>query len=226
MTNKQLKGWLLAKRESGESSLRAVFFTYEQGIVHCLCKGWRKSNKKTLLQPFVPLWIVLDERKGWNYAKQIEITGSVVRLEGSALFSGLYLNELIYYGLKPFDIHEELYAAYQSSLNLLSSVKGKLDVEAILRRFEWSLLNHCGYAPDFTLEARGMDAVRPEFYYQYIAGEGLYKAERGIPGKHILALAHDNLDDPETLKTAKYIMRKAIHHFLDGREIKSRALFL
>ena len=50
-------------------------------------------------------------------------------------------------------------------------------------------------------------------------------AQEGINGAHINALAQDKLDDVAVLGVAKRIMRRAIDHALDGKEIKARSLY-
>ncbi|KTD23706.1 DNA repair protein RecO [Legionella israelensis] len=220
-----LNGWLLFKRASGDSSVQATFFTREQGVISCLCKGWRAAKKKSILQAFVPLWLSIDERREWYYARRIEFSGPILELQGQALFSGLYVNELLYHALKPLDPAIKLYDAYQQTLMSLTCIQDKMALEAVLRRFEWILLEACGYAVSFAEEAGTLKAIKPGSFYQYVAGEGFYPAAQGIDGSYLLALAENNLECAETLRIAKYIMRKAISHLFDGREIKSRALF-
>lgn len=220
-----LNGWLLFKRPSGDSSVQATFWTREQGIIQCLCKGWRTGKKKSVLQAFVPLWLSVSERKGWWYVRHIEIAGPMLELKGQALFSAFYLNELLYHALKPLDADTKLYEAYQQTLMSLMAIHDKMALEALLRRFEWGLLSACGYAVSFAEEAGTLTPIKPQAFYQYVVGEGFYPAADGICGSHLLALADNNLECADTLKAAKYIMRKAISHLLDGREIKSRALF-
>ncbi len=225
MTTSTLNAWMLSKRGSGDTSLVVTFFTRELGIINCLYKGGRSANKQSILQPFTPLWLSIDERRGWYYIRQIESTAPVLEFTGTALFSGLYLNELVYHALKPVDAHETLFDAYQFSLNRMAHHQGKLLLEGHLRRFEWVLLNSCGYAMSFQHQARSYCPISPDNHYQFIAGEGFIQNAQGIPGSHLLAMAQDRLDHPDVLKTAKQIMRKAIDHLLDGRELKSRALF-
>ena len=226
MTAKSLQAWVLHKQWSGDTSARVSFFTRESGLIHCLCKGGRTPKKQSLLQAFTPLWVHVDQKYDRYFARTIESVASMLPLEGNSLFSGLYINELLYYVLNQGEADSQLFDIYTQTLNGLSLSSERLVLEPLLRRFEWHLLQACGYSFSFREDARTGDELIPEAYYQFIAGEGFILAKQGIPGEHILALACDNLDEITYLKSAKLIMGQAIDHLLDGREIRARALNL
>ena len=223
---KTLQAWLLHKQWSGDTSARVSFFTRELGLIQCLCKGGRTPKKQALLQAFTPLWVTIDDRHTLYYTKSIESISPMLHLEGNALFSGLYLNELLYHTLSPAYPDSELFNAYLTTLKGLVLTQDKAQIEALLRRFEWVLLKTCGYSFSFTHEARTGLLVQPHIYYQFITGEGFLAADIGISGADLLAIADNNLDKSQYLKSAKIIMRQAIDHLLGGREIKARSLFL
>lgn len=225
MTTKSLQAWVIHKQWSGDTSARVHFFSRELGLVNCLCKGGRTPKKQSLLQAFTPLWLSVEERYDRYYTRTIESISPMLHLEGNSLFSGLYINELLYYALKPIYSDVELFDAYLSTLNGLASTNDRLVIESILRRFEWALLKACGHSFSWTEEVRTGSILNKNTYYQFIAGEGFVASSKGIPGEHILALAEDNLNEVYYLKSAKQIMRQAIDHLLGGREIKARALY-
>jgi DNA repair protein RecO (recombination protein O) len=226
MTNQSLNAWLIHKQWSGDTSARAYFFTAELGLVNCLYKGGRTPKKQAVLQPFSPLWVQLAERNDFYYAQTVESTAPMLPLTGTSLFSALYLNELIYYALKSLAPEPELFQAYEFTLNHLSITEDQKAIEALLRRFEWTLLQACGQSFSLTHEAETGLLVTAEQKYRFIAGQGMVLSSKGIPGEHVLALASDDLTQAEYLKSAKIVMRQAINHLLNGREIKARALFL
>lgn len=225
MTAKSLEAWVIHKQWSGDTSARVTFFTRESGLLNCLCKGGRTPKKQSLLQPFTSLWLSVDERHGYYYTRTIESTAPMLHLEGNSLFSGLYLNELLYHALRPMDADSDLFDAYLLTLNSLTLTQERLKIEAFLRRFEWALLNACGHSFSLTEDARNGEDVIANAYYQFVAGEGVVLSNKGIPGEHLLALAEDNLDEPLYLKSAKIIMRQAIDHLIGGKEIKARSLY-
>ncbi|MFJ1268111.1 DNA repair protein RecO [Legionella lytica] len=221
-----IEAWVVHKQWSGDTSARVTFLTRDSGLVHCLCKGGRTPKKQALLQAFTPLWLTLDERYERLYMKTVESISPSLSLEGHALFSALYVNEILYYVLKPQAPDPALFDAYLYTLNGLTLAKERLVLEILLRRFEWALLKSCGYSFSLTYEARSGESIQMDKHYQFIAGEGFILSTRGIPGAHIFALAQDNLAEPGCLHSAKVIMRKAVDHLLGGREIKARALYV
>lgn len=222
---KSLEAWVLHKQWSGDTSARVRFFTRELGLVNCLCKGGRTPKKQALLQAFTPLWLAVDERHGYFYSRSIESNQPALPLAGDALFSALYVNELLYYVLRPMDTDEDLFAAYLQTVHGLAGTQDNQVIESLLRRFEWTLLQSCGASFSLTEAARTEEPIVSGLRYQLVAGEGFVVANKGIPGEHIVALAEDDLTDAQCLKSAKVIMRQAIDQLLGGREIKARALF-
>ena len=225
MTSRSVQAWVIHKLWSGDTSARVSFFTRELGLIQCLCKGGRTPKKQSLLQAFTPLWVSVDERYERYFAQTIESVAPMFYLQGISLFSGLYVNELLYYALSPSSPVDELFNAYLTTLNGLALNSDRLAVEPLLRRFEWVLLKNCGYSFSFTQEACTGELIIPDHYYHFVAGEGFIAASKGIPGEHLLALSEDNLSEEAVLKSAKRIMRQAIDHLLGGREIQARNIF-
>jgi len=223
-TTEALAAWLLHKRPSGDSSVRVNFFTREKGIVVCLYKGGRTPKKQAILQPFSPLWLALDIRNDWHNLRTLEAVSPSLQLKGVSLFAALYLNELIYYALRPFDPHPDVYDAYQFTVQGLSATDDRLVIESLLRRFEWILLSACGY-PLSPFEADSNCSLVDQYCYRFIAGHGFVMDKNGFSGSSLLAIVHGEFEDVSILKPAKLIMRQAIDHLLSGREIKSRAFF-
>ncbi|HAU1190702.1 TPA: DNA repair protein RecO [Legionella pneumophila] len=226
MTTKSLNAWVIHKQWSGDTSARLKLFTKELGLISCFCKGGRTPKKQSLLQAFIPLWVGIEERYDQYYTRSIESTSSRLNLEGHSLFSGLYINELLYYTLSPDFPDPDLFDAYLFTLNGIALAREREAIEALLRRFEWALLKACGYTFSFLHEARTGELIVPGSHYQFVAGEGfILGGDKKIPGEHLLAIATDNLSEAAYLKSAKFIMRQAIDHLLGGREIKARSLY-
>lgn len=208
--------WLLAKTPSGDSSLRLHLLTRQHGIVSCFFKAGRTPKKQALLQPFLPLWLSFESRRDWQFARSIEASSAPLALSGRALFAALYVNELVFYAVKPFDPCPDLYDAYHYVLHGLSSMPEKLAMESLLRRFEWVLLASCGY--QLTLRDTAS-------WYRFVAGEGFVASAEGISAEIAHALVEGDFGQVGVLKTAKAVMRLAIDHLLSGRPLKSRQLF-
>jgi DNA repair protein RecO (recombination protein O) len=221
MVTNGLTAWILHKQNSGETSAWLIFFTREAGLLRCLCKGGRTPKKQALLQPFNPLWFVANKQ----YVQRIESIAQALQLQGDALFSGLYVNELLSHALVHEEPYPDLFDAYSETLHHLQTATNSLQLEATLRRFEWTLLQTLGYGMTLTHEVNNATVIHKDNYYQFIAGKGLIKAQTGFLGEHLLALAKDDLEDKHTLQTAKRLMRIAIHHLLGGVEIQTRKLY-
>lgn len=228
MINKSLHAWVIHKQWTGDTSARVNFFTRELGLVNCLCKGGRTPKKQSLLQAFTPLWLAVDERHDRFYARSIESTAPMLALQGDALFSALYVNELLQYILNPLYPLPDLFDAYILTLTSLEQTNDRMEIESLLRRFEWALLKSSGATFSLRHEAQGDRPISASNCYQFIPGEGFICSSnhKGIPGEHILALADDHLNEAGYLKSAKIIMRQAIDFLLGGREVKSRSLYL
>jgi DNA repair protein RecO (recombination protein O) len=220
-----LHAWVIHKQFSGETSVNVTFFTAERGLLTCLCKGGRMPKKQGLLQPFTPLWVFVNAYPNRIYTQRIENEAPTIPLAGEALFSGLYINELLYHALKTDSPNQPLFEAYLSTLKGLSLAENRQEIEPLLRRFEWMLLDASGYALSLTHEAKTGLPITAIKNYQFIEGLGLVNASQGLSGFHLLAMSQDNLTHPETLKVAKYLMRKAINYLLEGVEIQARKLY-
>lgn len=213
------EAWLLHKMPSGDTSARLSLLTREMGLVSCLYKGGRVSRKHAVLQPFIPLWLALDRKKDWAFVQSLENLSPPLALKGTALFAALYINELVYHSLKPEDPHPALYEAYQYTLNALADVSNQVVMEFLLRSFEWVLLRECGFALSIL---DGHDGFQQ---YRLVAGGGFVASDSGWPHNHICAIIQGDFSNVAVLKTAKRVMRQAVDHLLDNRELKSRQFF-
>ncbi|WP_419418839.1 DNA repair protein RecO [Legionella sp. D16C41] len=227
MTINSLNAWLLHKQPLGDTSLKVIFYSYEQGIITCVYKGGRLPVKQILLQPFTPLWVSFNQKANsqWRYIRQLENTALPLLLKGIALFAGLYVNELIYYLLDNAESQPTFYAVYEYTLQALAKSTERVEIEAILRHFEYRLLEICGYAFSYTHEAYSYELINLQKHYIFIAGQGFAPAKEGLLGSDIVAIGRGELNNKERLKIAKYIMRQAINHALEGRKLISRSLF-
>lgn len=227
METEALHAWILHKRNSGESSVNLTLFTAERGLITCLYKGGRTAKKQAMLQIFTPCWVFVKSYTNLVYVQKIEHQASAIPLQGDALISGLYINELLYRVSGADSPHQGIFEAYLSTLTGLALVQNRQETERLLRRFEWMLLQASGYSLSLTEEVQTGKKIMPEGYYSFIEGLGLVQTTgQGISGAAILAISRDDLTHPETLRAAKYLMRKAINHLLDGVELKVRRLTL
>lgn len=136
-----------------ESSLIAQMFSRDYGVVTLVAKGAKRpySALKPVLLHFQPLrlsWVGANEVKTLTGAE----LGGIHRLSGKAFMSAWYMNELLLRLLPPEYPHPALFDAYKLALQGLS--QPELRLVAVLRQFEWCLLQETGY---------GLDEVMPDF---------------------------------------------------------------
>lgn len=219
------RAWVLHKRPSGDTSVHVQFFTREHGIINALYRGGRLPRKQAFTQAFTPLWVSFDTRKDWFYVRRVESVAPMYTFPGKGLLAAWYVNEILCHAVKPADPDDALHTAYEKVLHDLSQSSTPLLIEASLRRFEWTYLTALGLNMSWTHEAKSHQAIQPQHYYGFVLGEGFSRQSEGISGAHLLAMAAGELSDPGVLKSVKWVMRRAIHHALDGKTIQTRALY-
>jgi len=182
----------------------------------------QKSNKKGLLQPFLPLRVVLKGKGQLKNLSRVETTQRSYSLAGNYVFCGFYMNELLVKLLGEHIECDELYEQYKQSLQALAA---KASVENILRHFEMTLLEELGQSFDFSPV---FESDTLWFYYMLEEGFIPVVEEMKIPKyhrEHILAIAQQQLDNENVLRTFKLLMRQVINHLLGGKPLNSRKLF-
>ena len=233
MTNQRINHepvFLLASAPWRESSLWVEVFSRRYGRVALLARSARKrqSELRGVLVPFVPVsasWYGSQELKTLHRAEWI---GGWPQPQGRALFSGLYINELMLKLTAREDPIPELYDALEA---VMRAVCVESSHTAALRRFEWALLTRLGFAPDLFHDGNG-EAIRAEETY-WLTPENavvpIEEAERFNPRNHGVAVGGDILiqlregdfTHPESLGQSLKITRLLIDNLLP-EGIKSR----
>jgi DNA repair protein RecO (recombination protein O) len=221
--------YVLHTRPYRDTSLLVELFSRSQGRFAAVARGARAGRRRggTRLQVFAPLAVSVTGRSSLKTLGQIEADGRAWPLQGRALFSGLYVNELLHRLLHHDDPHPTLFDAY---LGALARLSGSDDTEPALRSFEWQLLAELGYG--FALDRCGDsgDALLATATYRFDAEAGLVPARGGDPadrcfsGGVLLDLAAGSLDGAAR-QAAKRLSRLALRPLLGDRPLASRALF-
>lgn len=234
-------GWVLHRRAYGDGSFIVDCFGLHLGRFSAVIRGaGRKSRGGSAVgqaQPFTPLLLKTAGRGDLKTLHQLETTAAAVKLEGKALFKGLYINELLIRTLPRYDPHPRLFAVYG---DLLPKLIG--DDEQPLREFELTLLEELGYELIFAHDAEG-DYIDPQCDYGYQPSVGFIRKmfqdrqQAGpvdthvlkVSGEALLAIAtwrHGDyvLSDSES-QCLKRIIRLALAQQLGERPLKSRELF-
>lgn len=227
-------GFLLHARPFRDTSLIGEFFLRRQGRVSVLYRHLQKEGKQgakaRLLQPFGPLAVTFDGSQELKAGRMLEPAGASIFLKGTALFSGLYLNELLVRLLHREESSPDLFDHYR---NVLLDLQDGAD-EVPLRRFEQHLLQDLGYALVLHQDVAG-DPVLIQHWYLYEADSGLQplvqlprdpaRARLCFRGEHLLEIHRQQYEDTDVRSAAKRLCRLALAPHLGDRPLKSRELF-
>ncbi|MBE2897371.1 DNA repair protein RecO [Pasteurellaceae bacterium 20609_3] len=230
MSDTWQRGFVLHRSPYNESSLIVSLFTEHNGRMSVLAKGARgkRSNLKSLLQPFTPLLLRFTGKGDLKLLTKAEAAALALPLENTALFSGFYVNELLSRVLEPNTAYPQLFDDYLTCLTALCQAGER--VEPALRCFEFKLLRALGYGVDFTHCAGTGKPVEREMFYQYRAEKGFIASmldnQQRFQGAALLAFADLQFDSPEVLQAAKRFTRMVLKPYLGAQPLKSRELFL
>ena len=219
-----LPAFVLHSRPYKETSALVDFFTPE-GRQRAVLRGAR-GKAGSLARPFAPLELELRGRGELKNVARLESMGIAHWLQAQALYSGMYLNELLLRLLPTEDPHPALFEHYALTLQALAVDP---PLEPLLRAFEWRLLDELGYgfALDVDIAGRpiataGLYRLRPDAGLEPVAQlqPGLFQ------GADLLAMAEADWSSPGALAAAKRLMRQALAPHLGGRPLVSRELFM
>ena len=223
--------YLLHSRPYRETSLLLEVFTPDHGRVGLVARGARrpKSRIAGTLQPFNPLLVSWRGRGDLATLVSAETNGRPVILPGKRIISGLYLNELMMRLLHRHDPHTDLFSLYDGILRRLADTRSE---QRELRLFEKRLLDELGYGLVLDHEVEQGEAIDPAMVYEYILEKGPVpliwddgNAVITIRGSSLLSLANEMLDDEQSLKEIKQLLRTALSLYLGSKPLNSRRLY-
>jgi len=212
-------GYVLHSREYRDTSRILDVFTQRHGRLTLFARGARgpKSKLASLLMPFRPLLVSWTGKGDAAQLTGAELHGESVTLPSRQVLSGFYLNELIIKLTTRHDPQTQLFDDYAGALRRLAADTAP---EPVLRVFEKRLLASLGYGLEFD--------VAEQTYYQFRVDSGLCEVREDTPGAYsgrcLLALQEETLRDPESLDVARRLLRQALDHCLEGRELRTRTV--
>jgi DNA repair protein RecO (recombination protein O) len=219
--------YVLHQRPFRDSSLIVEIFARDFGRMTVFARAARgPSSRLATLQPFRALllsWSGRGEAPQLTAAENAH--GWPATLPPAQILSGFYLNELLLTLTTRHDPHPELFERYAATLAVLAAETAP---DRALRQFEARLLDLIGYGLNLSAEADSGEPVRPDAHYCFRPGvHGVVRAVDGSDGAvsgHVLqGLANAaGLTSESDLRQARTLMRAAIDHCLDGRELRTR----
>ncbi|MDF0533734.1 DNA repair protein RecO [Shewanella sp. A32] len=214
------RGYVLHAKPYRETSALLRLLVDGLGRIDAIARlGSGKRSLKSVIQPFQPLLFELSGRGELRSLSQIESASPAVPLTGDALYSALYLNELLIRALGQVQSGESLFVPYHQTLMALAREFSQTP----LRFFELTLLDELGCLPSLTLDANGV-AVDAASHYRWLPESGFLAGDGIIPGRVLLALAARELLDADW-PHAKRLTRLLLQPVVGDKPLMSRQLF-
>ncbi len=219
--------YVLHTRPYRDSSLLVDYFSRAEGRIGAVVRGAKRAGRGNPLQPFAPLLASWSGRTALKSSVLPERAGPALALQGVALVSGLYLNELLMRLLPADDPHPRVFDSYSDTLGQLALGES---IDIALRRFELLLLDELGYGINLNTDAFNDEPLLAERFYYFESGVGLISCvastsagQAVFSGADLIALASNDFT-PEARRSAKRLCRLLIDEQLEGRPLLSRAL--
>lgn len=222
--------FVLHTRPYRDTSLLVDYLTRDFGLVRAVARGVAggRQRSKARVMPFQPYLVTLSGKTELLSLYQSEYAGSAIQLKHEALFSAMYLNELLSRTLQPHEGQTDIFIRYGHALSGLQSGAG---IESVLRRFEWWLLQELGYGVDTAhLKSTG--------FYDFDDDVGFVPVDPAsfsglaFPGASLLRFAgwvegeEESALPAELLGISKVLMRRRLGPLLGDKPLLSRKLFL
>jgi DNA repair protein RecO (recombination protein O) len=222
------RAFVLHQRPFRDSSLIIEVFTRDHGRFTVFAHAARRARSRfAALQPFRALLLSWSGRGEAPQLTAAENAGANYLLPAAHLMSAFYLNELLIKLLTRHDPYPELFDCYEATLEQLAE---QAEAETLLRQFEARLLEFIGYGLNLQAEADSGRPVRTDAYYHFRPGvHGFVIAEPGsagaIQGEVLQRLAVGaGFQGEAELRQARSLMRAALDHCLEGRELRTRTV--
>lgn len=219
--------YLLHQRPYRDTSALLDMISRDYGRISLVARGIKTSRLRGALQAFRPLLVSWVGRTELVTLTGCESGGAARRLAGRVLLSGFYLNELLIRLLHRHDPHPRLFDIYADTLK---KMEDPAEEERALRIFEKYLLQEIGYALILDHRADTGVAVEPDRLYSYRLEQGPLSYDETLPraitvhGRSLLALANEQLNDAQSLREIKHLMRAALGLYLGDKPLHSRKL--
>ena len=217
--------YVLHQYDWRETSRIVEILSRDHGRLGLVARGARRprSPLRAVLRPFQPLLLSWTGGGDLVTLTGVEPADAPFALQGQALLSAFYLNELLLRLLTRHDPQAELHARYAETLRSLAG-----DINASLRLFEKHLLEILGYGLTLDHEAETGRPIEAGALYRYHLERGAMRVAAGggmgvqVSGDTLLALAAESLTGREQLREARRLLQAALERHLGGRPLKTR----
>ncbi len=226
-------GYILHARAYRETSLLLEIFSRDHGRLGLVARGVRGARgqaQRAVLQPLQPLLLSWRGKGELLTMSAAEPAGAALSLQGDALLSAFYINELLIRLLPRGEPQDELFWRYAACLGQLATAAASTGWT--LRRFERDMLTAIGYGLELNVDASDGQIIDPSARYLYEPDAGPSRINvpsamvrdaplGGISGAALIALRDDVMPDAKGLSELRRWMRGVLLYHLGGRELRS-----
>ena len=222
--------WVIHVRAYRDTDFLVDILTRDHGRFRGVLRGARSAKRRNT-GSVQPGQSISASWSGRNSLKTIKVLGSAGKhrhYTAKALWSVLYVNELLYRLLPDADPYPHLFQAYGQCLDALCE-QAATNHAFILRTFEFYLLRELGYGIDFNCEHDGQTPLRNDCTYCFDPAQGFMRltnqhardnpANNAFSGEVLARLSCLSHDDRECLRVARAITRVAIQSVLGDRHL-------
>ena len=205
-----------------ETSRVVEFFTLKHGKVIAVARGAKRagSHFRGLLTSFSPLKIGFTGQNEVKNLMRAQWLGGFFPIEGEALFSAFYVNELLIRLLPREDPMPELFSSYAKVLEKLADPQANHTVA--LRTFELELMERLGYGLPMSGEPWYWDGEELKPWSEEVIESDRHLV---IDADMIRKLHDKDFRSKQTLAFAKVLMRKMIAHYAGDKPLNTRRIF-
>jgi DNA repair protein RecO (recombination protein O) len=220
-------GYILHHHPYRDTSRILEVFTRDAGRLSIFARGVRgpKAKLASELQPFRLLLLSWSGKGEAPMLSGAEGAPGQVTMPPPSLMSGFYLNELM---LKLTHRHDPVPGVFDTYHSALESLKVGAGLEPTLRVFEKRLLDLLGYGVELDVDARTGASIEPDAYYHFRPAYGVFPAGVDAPGAmrgaSLISLAREQLVSARELDDARCLLKAALAHCLEGRELNTRTV--
>ena len=215
--------FVLRTRPWSETSLLVDLLSRDFGRVRVRARGAKRPTSpwRGILAEFCPLVAAWSGSGATKTLTKLEWMGGFAPVEGEALLSAFYVNELVMRFTALEDPQEGLFEAYWEALRVLSGQRADVTVEAALRIFEMRLLALSGYGLPRTyeegvFELRGAELVR-------VAGAAPDNATC-FSAQVLRDIVKFDFSKPATARAAKALLRAVLASLAGDKPLHTRRI--
>ncbi len=222
-------GFLLHQRPYRNTSQLLDCLTENYGVLTLVAQGSRRpsAGQRGVLQPFSPLYFSWVRRGELGRLTHVEARPPASELSGGSLLAGFYLNELLLRLMARGDPNTLVFSCYS---RCLSDLAKPADTARSLRLFELRLLEALGYGIGLDREVGTGEPIRPTRRYRFEPEHGVSIQEGSVTGpdiysgQELISLREERLDDDDSLKAAKRLLKGVLKIYLGERPLNTRSV--